>query len=75
MKEPQVLTQSSGQAHYVDGFDHFPVQVLNNKSEIQRPQRLTSPTDDVGVGVRNAQDSAAIATFGVENPGQEAKPP
>ena len=68
MEEAQNLAQSAQQPHHVDRLSWFALQVLNDETEIQCPQRVAQPADDIRVGIGNAQDPGAVAPFCVEHP-------
>jgi hypothetical protein len=50
-KKRRCSRKSAEQAHGVDRFVRFAVLVLDNEFEIQRPQRLADPADNLGVGI------------------------
>src|SRR6266567_7882122 len=49
--------------------------VLDDDVEAQCPHRRDYPADDLGIGVGNPPYALAIAALGIEDAGQEARPP
>src|ERR1700731_3778852 len=66
-----MLPQAAFQSHDIHRLAGFEREVLNDKREAKCSKAVADPTNDLGIGVGNAQDGLAEAPFGIEYPGEE----
>jgi len=75
VEKAQMLPQAPGQANDIDRRGRRSIDVLDDEPEIQLAESARDPADDFRVGVGNSQDPLAVAAFGVEDAGEEARVP
>ena len=75
MKEPQVLPQAAEQAYDIDTLFCLVRHMLDGRGEPEGSQGIADAVDDLKVGVGNAQDAAAVASFCIEDSGQKTRLP
>ncbi|HYJ40344.1 MAG TPA: hypothetical protein VEW08_06105 [Steroidobacteraceae bacterium] len=70
-----MFDEATDEPHDIDGFRRYTVGVLNDEPEIQLAQRAVNAAYYFLVGVGDAENAPAVASFCVENSGEETRNP